>query len=837
MLPVPAIRRFACLLCAFIAVISTACSVQSSGPQLVSPVAGPAPASAERLQAARRELATAPVPSGVDPALFEQLRGALDALLGDRIAGRGVSQLPDASRGTVEDLALTENETGELTLSWSYRNGGDYSSDGEVNISDITPVGQHFGKTSAAADWNAASSADGDGNGEVNLGDITPIGAGFLNQVSGYNVYGADTPEGPWTLVNSVPLAEATSGFPRRFTVTLPTPGADYYTVAPYDPGGADAINIVSAAAPTARATFQPGTTTVDATSTVGASGGTLNGATGSPLEGVVLTIPAGAFEADVELSLGYNDGTVTPVVGTQHGPIIELATDFDGDAGFEQPLTITVPFSADDGSIPIPYYINSDGSGLEPCDIVGLDSVAGTMTFVTWHASAYAVIRAALADPFAPSYDSKFDPAEHGFQRVDNATGCAVFANWHYRSRRTPLYNRFMGPVDGVLTGQHVIARRAVNSFGSAYPAFIGELRVQNDLLNGEQRWALIRSILQNSGGPVLLCLLNEDQVQFTLVAFAYVGNDLFVYDAALPGETQTIHYDSGSQTLAPYGGLSTYTTLGSGSAAHREPFANILRDAEAYFHGSTQAKIDLGTFTDGDVILVPNLRLQGTVDSGLYFAERIEVNVSTAPGQVGADLGPGGAFDINVPLKPGENKLLFYVYGRTAKGHPVRLTHNFQNKLLLAVGDFVDPGPGEIKFKIELTWLTEGYPPAEYDLAIGERNNDSEIVFVHFGKNGNSTTPWGAELIAGTDGGPEVYEVTDNDLALRPDDMHGIVYKVYRTDGSADAPENYVPYTLKFWYYNDPNGPPYSSITLGKTGGEAVSEPDFTTSQSWGF
>ncbi len=76
-------------------------------------------------------------------------------------------------------------------LNWEYRCTGDYDQNGLVNISDLTPLGIHFGKSGPFADTSVESVVDGDGNGEINLGDITPIGQNFGRGVESYNIYTA----------------------------------------------------------------------------------------------------------------------------------------------------------------------------------------------------------------------------------------------------------------------------------------------------------------------------------------------------------------------------------------------------------------------------------------------------------------------------------------------------------------------------------------------------------------------------------------------------------------------------------------------------------------------
>lgn len=103
---------------------------------------------------------------------------------------RSAANAPSNQQNAVTDLKIVSQDVGSVSLSWTERNVGDYDNNGEVSISDLTPIALLFGQqvaTSSDPVW--ASMVDGDHNGEVNAADITPIGVNFGNQVAGYNVY------------------------------------------------------------------------------------------------------------------------------------------------------------------------------------------------------------------------------------------------------------------------------------------------------------------------------------------------------------------------------------------------------------------------------------------------------------------------------------------------------------------------------------------------------------------------------------------------------------------------------------------------------------------------
>ena len=59
------------------------------------------------------------------------------------LQGRGeklASRVPIGPKNLINDLSYSVGGEGVFTLTWSYRNVGDYNQDGIVNIMDLTPL-------------------------------------------------------------------------------------------------------------------------------------------------------------------------------------------------------------------------------------------------------------------------------------------------------------------------------------------------------------------------------------------------------------------------------------------------------------------------------------------------------------------------------------------------------------------------------------------------------------------------------------------------------------------------------------------------------------------------
>ena len=180
-----------------------------------------------------RQVASYVAPAGVDAAVFGQLKNALIAAL----ANRSTSALPPGDAGKVTDLVYNIS-TQELT--WSYKNKGDYDLNGQVGVSDITPIALHYlaSTTDGAGDDALEAWIDGDGNGQIGVSDVTPIAQNYLSDVAAYRVFTCDTEDGEFSqLGGDVPFGTA-GEFPKEYSLPLPEGALAYIEIAPVDSDG-----------------------------------------------------------------------------------------------------------------------------------------------------------------------------------------------------------------------------------------------------------------------------------------------------------------------------------------------------------------------------------------------------------------------------------------------------------------------------------------------------------------------------------------------------------------------------------------------------------------------
>lgn len=210
-------------------------------------------------------------------------------------------------------------DSGAGAYQWPYTSQGDCDQNGEVNISDLTPLGLHFGAAGPFAQDSALSLVDADGNGEINIADLTPIGANFGSAVEGYRLF----------------ISSSASDYP----------------AAPDGPNGAGAAQVGEALFPAGSLQDYPEQRRYFSLVAAGPAAGEL--AWVRPAQGSAL----GIASSPVGPAAAANQAPLAAISGTSSGGAAPLGIDF------------TAAASTDPDGDPLTYRWDLDGDGVLETD------------------------------------------------------------------------------------------------------------------------------------------------------------------------------------------------------------------------------------------------------------------------------------------------------------------------------------------------------------------------------------------------------------------------------------------------------------------------------------
>jgi len=168
--------------------------------------------------------------------LYDILLDELLNRLAETQRGKLSSKPPTGDANRINDLEVTDNGDGTFTLTWTYKNLGDYSRDGIVDVGDIAPLAEHFGERKSDGTWAHPVDAaiDGNSDGVIDISDVVPVAENLFNEVDGYRVEGSDSPDGEFIVAEIMPFSSATGEADLRFSFIF-QPVFKYYRVVPFD--------------------------------------------------------------------------------------------------------------------------------------------------------------------------------------------------------------------------------------------------------------------------------------------------------------------------------------------------------------------------------------------------------------------------------------------------------------------------------------------------------------------------------------------------------------------------------------------------------------------------
>jgi len=218
----------------------------------------------------------------------------------------------------------------------------------------------------------------------------------------------------------------------------VPTDAAlDVRIDAPVADGGAPTVGYVDNRGN--KGTITLGQTVAAISQTVPTSGGTITySKPGDPLDGLQLTVPAGAYAASTTFSVSY-----APIVGQDFGSLLNPLTPMikvdNGGAFADEIIDVKVPVTVSDGFFAMAFTYDESTRTLEGLPTVTQD--ANSLTFATRHFSDFFITQVADA-LLKPDVDSDFRPGIDDWQFVNrgsyiatggHCTGQSMTAMWYY--------------------------------------------------------------------------------------------------------------------------------------------------------------------------------------------------------------------------------------------------------------------------------------------------------------------------------------------------------------------------------------------------------------------
>ena len=150
-------------------------------------------------------------------------------------AARPASALPTGDNARPTGFEVNDAGDGTALLTWAYQNTGDYNQDGEVGVSDLTPIGQNFNKRAGDTGWDTAALADGNRDSFITASDLTPVGTYYLTRITGYAIESAASAAGPFSEDSTVAVGDGEQSPWLEFsTILAAAVDGNYYRVRAY---------------------------------------------------------------------------------------------------------------------------------------------------------------------------------------------------------------------------------------------------------------------------------------------------------------------------------------------------------------------------------------------------------------------------------------------------------------------------------------------------------------------------------------------------------------------------------------------------------------------------
>jgi hypothetical protein len=429
------------------------------------------------------------------------------------------------------------------------------------------------------------------------------------------------------------------------------------------------------------------GNTVTAATEVISTAGGTITvNKSGDPLDGLQLTVPADAYDGNVNFNITYAE-VEKHSFGPDFNPATPLITVDNGGKYSDNIIQVRVPVEVPEDYFAMGFFYDEATGKLEGMPLFARD--AESITLGTRHFSSF-IVSMIQKSLIKDSVDSGFWPGVDDWEFTNygsyaapggHCAGQAMTAMWYYVTRSdgaaASLYGRYDNNGD---TPTPAIWQD--NSLGYRFASVI-----QYDEWNDETMWKWVSSIsdettlnlftyaMQVTGEPQLVAIWSSKGGGHAMIVYRIKGGDLYIADPNYPGNIdRRIQCIDG--TFKPYNSGANAEEIAAGNGKAYETIQYWAKSAIVDY-GHIEARWqEVKNKTIGNDVF-PQYQFMYSTGEGTYqpfsdglildsnkikiYIKYSDVNSGVYVFRDGAELSydSDGAFE----LKPGINRLGIYL------------------------------------------------------------------------------------------------------------------------------------------------------------------------------
>jgi len=430
----------------------------------------------------------------------------------------------------------------------------------------------------------------------------------------------------------------------------------------------------------------------------IGPEGGTISAPSDSPLAGVVLQVPTGAYSNTLNFVLSSSpiSSANLPLVAS---PLTPLICVDNGGAQANDIMMVTVPVvvAPDEMALGLLYNPTIGQWEVAPTSAV----TDGVVTVATSHFSYLDVIAMKISSFFGQTNDSGFLPGVDDWEFTNTGSylnpggdceGMSQSAMWYFLNEKSAngnLFDQFNNSLYSFRTpnipDDDILGRKLVAEVQSADHRSIGFWNsVQLLFVPPSVMYAEVAAMIHITGEPALIWLTAKDRSKpsHAVIARKVDPTGIYLADPNHPGDpTQELRWDSDTETFITYDGYDQFHYLGKSAVADWSmvpPLWAELEDKDIGEVDFPEFKVALNEQQGSSWVEV------GSVSTEFPTEQPIDINSLEAQVWVYVLSGSvqtlswtvyspdGEPFDPTIPLDPGTNLLGVEIVASTNASNP---------------------------------------------------------------------------------------------------------------------------------------------------------------------